>query len=219
MVKGELWFENPQSTRYFWGPNGYGLKKNEGYFQNIWILANQASYGFTNNFTVGLGTIPLFLFGLEAGELTPFWITPKVSIPIIEDQFNVAAGAFVGGGIANEGYGGLIYGSVSYGSRDNNVSFNLGYGVLDGEWSSAPTMSLSFMRRLTKRTYFLSENYYINMGSENLFVISLGARTVWNNISLDYGIVRPIFVGESAGLLALPWLGFSIPLGKLRRGN
>ena len=24
VVKGKLWFENPQSTRYFWSPNGYG---------------------------------------------------------------------------------------------------------------------------------------------------------------------------------------------------
>ncbi len=35
---GKLWFENPQSTRYFWSPNGYGLKKGEGYYQNIWVL-------------------------------------------------------------------------------------------------------------------------------------------------------------------------------------
>jgi hypothetical protein len=33
--KGEYWFENPQSTRYLWSPNGYGLKKGEGYYQNI----------------------------------------------------------------------------------------------------------------------------------------------------------------------------------------
>ena len=26
---GKLWFENPQETRYFWAPNGYGLKKGE----------------------------------------------------------------------------------------------------------------------------------------------------------------------------------------------
>ncbi|HMP99030.1 MAG TPA: hypothetical protein PKC24_04560 [Cyclobacteriaceae bacterium] len=35
---GELWFENPQSTRYLWQPNGYGLKRGEAYFQNIWVF-------------------------------------------------------------------------------------------------------------------------------------------------------------------------------------
>jgi hypothetical protein len=46
--KGEYWFENPQSARYLWSPNGYGLKKGEGYYQNIWVLFNQVSYGVTN---------------------------------------------------------------------------------------------------------------------------------------------------------------------------
>jgi hypothetical protein len=50
---GKLWFENPQSTRYFWSPNGYGLKKGEGYYQNIWVLWNQFSLGLSDNFSVG----------------------------------------------------------------------------------------------------------------------------------------------------------------------
>lgn len=37
---GEYWFSNPQSTRYFWAPNSYGLEKGEGYYQNVWILFN-----------------------------------------------------------------------------------------------------------------------------------------------------------------------------------
>ena len=38
VVNGKYYFENPQSTRYFFAPNGYGLKKGEGYFQNTWIF-------------------------------------------------------------------------------------------------------------------------------------------------------------------------------------
>ena len=41
IVKGEIWFENPQATRYFWAPNGYGLKKREGYYQNIYVFYKQ----------------------------------------------------------------------------------------------------------------------------------------------------------------------------------
>lgn len=37
---GKFWFANPQSTRSFFSPNGYGLKKGEGYYQNIWVLMN-----------------------------------------------------------------------------------------------------------------------------------------------------------------------------------
>lgn len=59
---GNYWFDNPQSTRYFWAPNGYSLKKGEGYYQNVWIMFNQAVYGFTDHFSAGVGVVPLFLF-------------------------------------------------------------------------------------------------------------------------------------------------------------
>ena len=50
---GSYWFENPQATRYFWAPNGYGLKKGEAYYQNVWIFFNQVSVGVTDNFSLG----------------------------------------------------------------------------------------------------------------------------------------------------------------------
>ena len=33
---------NPQSTRYFFAPSAMQLKKGEGYYQNAWLLYNQA---------------------------------------------------------------------------------------------------------------------------------------------------------------------------------
>lgn len=89
MVNGEYWPENPHATRYLFGPNGYGLRKGEGYYSNTWIFFNQISYGITNNFTLGAGIIPLFFFD---GAASPIWITPKVSIPIKKDMFNVGVG-------------------------------------------------------------------------------------------------------------------------------
>ena len=71
----KYWFPNPQSTRYFWSPNGYGLEKGEGYYQNIWVLWNQFAYGLTNNFSVGGGIIPTFFFG---GAPTPVFATAKL---------------------------------------------------------------------------------------------------------------------------------------------
>ena len=50
-VGGAYWLDNPQATRYFWAPNGYNLKSGEGYFQNVWVLFNQAVYGFTDHFS------------------------------------------------------------------------------------------------------------------------------------------------------------------------
>ena len=79
---GTYWFDNPQATRYFWVPNGYSLKKGEGYYQNVWILGNQAIYGITNHLSGGIGVVPLFLF---AGAATPAWITLRYSVPVVEN--------------------------------------------------------------------------------------------------------------------------------------
>ena len=55
LVDGKFWFENPQASRYFFSGNGYGLKKGEAYYQNVWVLFNQFSFGVTDNFSVGAG--------------------------------------------------------------------------------------------------------------------------------------------------------------------
>lgn len=90
---GKVWPSNAQATRYFIAPNAYGLRKGEAYYQNGLIFFNQASIGITDNFSMGLGVVPLFLF---AGAPTPVWITPKFSVPIKENQLNVGGGALIG---------------------------------------------------------------------------------------------------------------------------
>ena len=112
--------------------------------------------------TVGLGLVPTFLFGAGA---TPFWITPKVSIPVVKDKFNIGAGvlyANVVGSDVETGKGiALAYGITTFGSRDKNMSIGVGYGWADGGWASKPTINVSFMARVSRNGYFLSENYFI----------------------------------------------------------
>ena len=47
-IDGAYWLPNPQSTRYFWSPNGYGLKAGEAYYQNVWVLFNQFAFRVPN---------------------------------------------------------------------------------------------------------------------------------------------------------------------------
>jgi len=208
---GEVWIENPQATRYFWAPNGYGLKRGEGYYQNVWILFNQVSVGVTDNFTLGLGTVPLFFF---AGSATPVWITPKVSIPLKRDKVNLGAGALVGTVIGEESSSfGLAYGVTTIGSKDKNLNIGIGYGFAGGEWSETPTITLSGMLRTGKRGYLISENYWLSIGEDNFILLSMGGRVVWNKISLDYGGFIPAgtYVDQ---LFIIPWLGFVVPFGR-----
>ncbi|MCS3632659.1 hypothetical protein GGP55_003281, partial [Salinibacter ruber] len=86
--------QNPQSTRYFFAPNAIGIPQGQGYYQNTWVFLNNVNYGATENFSIGAGTVPVFLFGAEA---LPIWVLPKVSISTPRDNLHLAGGAVFGG--------------------------------------------------------------------------------------------------------------------------
>jgi len=202
---GEYWFPNPQSTRYLFAPNAIGIQKGEGYYQNTWVLFNNVNYGVSNNFSIGAGTVPIFLFGAEA---LPLWILPKVSVSTPQQNLHVAGGAVLGGVIGvDDGGVGLLYGNATVGSRDHNATLGVGYGYLDGELSDTPAINISGMTRIGKTTYLISENYFLPDAS----VISLGLRWAPENFTLDAALFRPL--GDTGGLVAWPWLGVTIPFG------
>jgi len=210
-VEGEYWFSNPHATRYFFGTNGYGLRKGEGYYQNTWILFNQVNYGFTDNFSMGAGIVPLFLF---AGAPTPVFITPKATLPLVKDKLNVGLGGLFAL-VLGEGLSfGLPYGTLSIGGRDHNLAIGAGWGFSnDGGWAERPTVMLSGMTRVGEKGYLLTENYYLGFeGGNSIGIISFGGRSVQKRLAIDYGLVLP--VGADIGsFIAIPWLGITVPFG------
>jgi hypothetical protein len=214
--EGKIWIENYQDSRYFFSPNGYGLRKGEAYYQNVWVLYNQVSVGGTKNFSIGGGIVPLFLF---AGAPTPVWVIPKVSIPIVKNKFNIGAGALVGYVLGEDGTGfGILYGTLTGGSRDKNVSLGVGYGFFDGEFAKKPIINLCVLIRTSPRSYFMSENYYVPFEDGSMVLFSLGGRSIIKRIGLDYGLFVP-FSSDIDSFVAIPWLGVTVPLGKAKAGT
>jgi len=203
------WHENPLSTRYLFAPSAHGLKKGEGYYQNTWIFLNNVNYGVTNNFSIGAGTVPVFLFG---ASYVPFWIMPKISIPVSGDQFHLSVGALIGGVIGEDGGGGgLLYGTGTLGDTDRNLTIGLGYAYGEGEISSTPVINLSGMIRTGRNFFLISENYFIR--DSGLYGISsFGLRWAPENFSVDFALVRPL--EELGTFIGVPWLGVTIPFGK-----
>lgn len=201
---------NLKATRYFFSPNGYGLKKGEGYYQNIWVMFNSFALGLTDYFSVGGGTVPLFLFN---GTPTPIWLTAKFSIPVSKDKINLAAGVLAGSVLGESGTGfGIFYGIATIGSRDANISLGAGYAFAGGTISSSPMLNFNGLIRVGPRGYLISENYLFSNGSKSTLLLSFGARSLIGNIGLDYGLFIP-FVPDSE-LIAGPWLGLTIPFGR-----
>jgi hypothetical protein len=165
---------------------------------------NQVSVGITDNFTLGGGVIPLFLF---AGTPTPVWITPKFSFPVVEDVLNIGAGALLGGVVGEDGTTfGIAYGALTLGNRNHNLNISVGYGMIEGEWSSDPTITVSGMTRVGRKFYLISENYILPNFEVGL--LSFGGRSLFPKISMDYGLVFPTGTGEFIGI---PWLGITVP--------
>jgi len=207
---GTYWLDNPQSTRYFWAPNGYSLKEGEGYYQNVWVLFNQAVYGITNHFSAGIGTVPLFLF---ASSYTPAWITAKFSVPIVENKFNLGVGALMGTVIGESKSGfGILYGITTFGSKDKNLNIGLGWGYAGGKMASNPTVNISAMIRTGPKGYFITENYFIGTPDNFMVLMSLGGRRIIKHTGLDFGAFIPIG-GDIGSFVAIPWLGLTIPFG------
>lgn len=209
MHEDGYWHDNPQSTRYLFAPNALGIKKGEGYYQNTWILFNNVNYGITNNFSLGAGTVPVFLFG---SSVTPFWIMPKLSIPVANDLVHLSAGALIGGVIGEEGgSGGLLYGTGTVGNTDKNATIGLGYAYGGGEISSTPVVNISGMYRTGQSIYLVSENYFVpNTGAGGL--VSFGVRWAPENFAVDFALLRPL--EELGSFVGIPWLGLTIPFGR-----
>ena len=126
---GAYWFQNPQSTRYFFAPNAIGSPQGQGYYQNTWVFLNNVNYGVSKHFSVGAGTAPVFLFGVD---VFPIWILPKVSVSTPQDTLHLAGGAVLGGLLGTAAGGsvglGLVYGASTGGNRHHNATPGHGYG-------------------------------------------------------------------------------------------
>jgi len=207
---GVLWSDNPQASRHFWSPNGYGIKKGEGYYQNVWILINQWTYAPTDRFSVGAGIIPLFLFG---GASTPVWMTAKFSIPLRPDKINMGVGVLSGTVLGESGSGfGIPFGMVTFGSRDNNATLGMGYGYAGGGWAKRPLITFSGLFRTGPRSYFVTENYYVGTVEDQLLMLSFGGRRIVKKVGIDYGLFVPFTTGQES-FVAIPWLGLTVPFG------
>ena len=205
---GEYWAENFQETRYFWQPTAYGLKKGEGYYQNVWIFFNQFAVGLSDNFSIGGGLVPIVLLG---GDVLPVWANLKFSFPVKEDKYNIGFGALIGAVAGEEKSAfGILYTVQTFGSRDKNASIGVGWAYGSAGFADRPTITFSAMARVSRKGYFLTENYLISTSSETVGLVSVGGRSLTNKVGIDYGIFIP--VGEGGGEFVIPWLGITVPL-------
>lgn len=209
IIDGEIWFENPNATRYLFGPSAIPLKKGEGYFQNVYIVLQSFNYAVANNVSIGGGFDVITPFVSEVPLF--FFITPKASFQLAEKIY-IGAGLLYANTTAFELSGsGIGYGILTYGTVENNMTAGIGWGYLDGETTNGPIITVSGMARLSRRLGFVSENWFVPVDGY-YGVLSYGLRFMSDKITVDLAFINnPDIFSEI--FIGIPYVDFVVRFG------
>jgi hypothetical protein len=204
--QGGRW-ANPHPNRYFFGPSAIPLKKGDKYYQNAYFLLNSIQYGINDHFSIGGGVVlPFALF-----------LTPKIGYQIAPKWHAGGGILFATSLIKDLNFGvGTAYGSLTYGTKEENITLNIGMGALkensgfgnaDYTWrmSNKPMMTLSGMKRISDRVMLMSENWFFGVSTVNYDdmgqfvgrdsnyngILSAGIRILGRKTAFDVGFLSP----------------------------
>ena len=192
------WFPNPHPTRYLFSPSAFSLKAGEGYYQNTYLFLNSFNVGLTDNVTIGGGFEFLSTFSGD-GIRPVFFLTPKVAFKV-SNKFHAGVGALYvnAGNIDNSSSNrnglGITYAIGTYGTTDHNITGGLGWGFVKGEFSNRPIITISGMSRISKKTAFVSENWFVPDSENGILkyydVFSYGLRFFGESIAVDLALIN-----------------------------
>jgi hypothetical protein len=220
-IDGELIPTDNLASRNFLTPSGILQPARQGYYENKYIFINHFNLALSDGFSLGLGTMPLFLLDETS---TPIWIVPKIRIKTRNKRLNICTGLFWSRFVFDR-YGEddktwIAFGMGTYGTQNISFSAGIGYGYFGYEWMQAPVFSFSGKVKVRKRSYLFVESILINTINQESYyggidgLYTFGARTAWRSIVLDYGFLVPTGADIGDGrdnLIALPYLGLVIP--------
>jgi hypothetical protein len=209
VVNGTLWPEDPHASRLFFGPTARAIPRGEGYFGVYELFFPFVSFGLTDRFTISAGT-PIIPDAI--GEI--FYLAPKFEVVR-------TAGASAAVGVlalfatedAFDGTAGLLYGVGTFGGPDRaltvgaTVPFYAASG--ESEVGNQPAFMVGGESRLTRRTKFLTENYFVP--GESGVAVSGGIRFFGERLSADFGVGA--LVGSNDFGCCLPLVNFVYTFG------
>jgi len=188
------------SSRYFFSPSGYGLKKHEGYYQCSEVFLQSLYYGLTDNVSLGGGS--LLLYPAYFSARTSFEFTGDLHFGVGYLLLNDPSG---GGKLVN-----VVYATMTIGSRARNISINYG-GNLD-DVSKLPIYTVNGFYKLNNYLGLVTENWIFSINRDNLTSFNLytaGIRILAWNVPIDLGIMA---IDHSNQIIwPIPVGSFSIP--------
>lgn len=207
--QGQVWFEDPNPTRLFFGPTARSLPKGEGDFSSTYLFFVSAGYGVGGNAQIGggLSIAPLENFGDNI-----FFLTAKVGVRAGKNaQF--AVGGLVGsvGGFADDLGGsdrsalGAVYGVGTFGSKDHALTLGVIMPFAEGDFADKPLLMFGGETRVARRLKLITENYLSTEGGDA--IVSYGLRIFGEKMSVSLGFLNSTDGGVFPGV---PYVDFVI---------
>ena len=120
---GELLEESPFSTRYAFTNNALPIKRNDHYAM-VNLFGPEAHFAVNDHLNIGV---------MSTWIGSPLVAVGKYTIPTSNKKVNFSIASMFGTtGYLNgfKGFGGLHWGTFTYGNRKNNISFSAGFGFI-----------------------------------------------------------------------------------------
>ncbi len=172
-------------SKYFFGQSSIPLKKKEGYYQNTSIILNSFSVGITENLSITAG---LELLSTIFSRNSAYFVGPKFGFKVSQETY-ASVGALIVK-IPNQEVTIFSYATLTFGSKDSNVTVGAGYSVLNSRFDEELAYNLSAMHRFSKRLALVTENYFLPLsGSDDVVLGIQGLRYFKRNNVFDFGAI------------------------------
>lgn len=212
------WEPNPSPSKYFLGPTAIPMENRTGYYQNSYVFFNEAYYGVTDWFSMGVGFEFLSTFITLANP--PFrpilFAHPKVGFKVADNFYASVSGLYVNATLFDdddtdelEGTFGVVIGQVTYGTYDNNVTAGVAWGYSWDGIADKPIINLGGAWRVGKRMSLLTENYIVPKSESGYYPVFIyGMRFLGQKMSFDVAFINSSDIAQ-VDIIGIPYVSMT----------
>ena len=202
---------DPNRTRLFFAPTARPLGNGQGYIADYYIFFPFIAYGAGDAVSLA-GGISILPFS----PVQVVYAAPKVTV-YNGRRASLGVGTFIGvpiGDADGGGWAGLFYGLGTFGRPEASATVGVGFGAIDGDFSSRPALLLGLERQVSGSVKLISENYAFFPEDDAVLLLSGGVRFFGARLAADLALATsPEAIGES-NFPVIPFVGFSYNFGR-----
>ena len=202
---------DPNRTRLLFAPTARPLGSGKGYLANYYVFFPFIAYGVGDVVSLAGG---ISLIPASSSQLV--YAAPKFTVHSSR-RASVALGVLAGTSTFDDagGWAGVFYALGTFGRPDASVTAGLGFGALDGRFSSRPALLLGLEWQVSNSAKLVSENYAIFPKGDSFILLSGGIRVFGQRLAADVALATfSYLLEEGGGFPFFPFIGFAYNFGR-----